>query len=810
VETADLAVRLPDEIQYAACKVPDPDSDRWYDTVPESDWKTAVTLRCEQSGLSGWQVDEERFQPGDDVRFALRDPAQPDGKLPGIGRGLELDKSWRPQSLLDLWPCADETSGGGGIHWRTLLAVFASLAVMAIVLWVFFGDKGDKKLTAVAISFEVHPGQAVLLDFDTDGRVTGTRGRPFKVSPVREPSLGRVVVVSDRVLQYTAPEGKDGPDSFAYRVTINGNGTAPESVTAQVDVSIVNRPPTVKDSYRHKPIATNEQPKFDLSEVVRDDDIKPGKGAQLELVNCKPNEFGEIKLLGGLNAQFLPSGRPGKNVLMDCQVKDPVGAMADVPLIFDVVPPPVSTLPPIGPVRVLVGAEQRIEPGQLLRRAGHPELTRLTDVAVNSPDHGSARLDGGEILYTAPLDFSGTASFSYRATDQDGQHRSGTVEVQIDNQPPVLKPIEIQTVVGQPVTVDVTAYVQDADRARGQGWTLTVPPDPRFAVSGKSIIFTPGQGDTQVEWPYRITDQAGTTAEGRILVRLEPPKDTRFPDASVPDPIRVGETRRLDLAEIVNGWGPTWRLASVGTASIGVPRRVDDHTVEILAPVDRYGSTAFSFTATDAQGRSGTGRISLTVVNQPPTARDARISGAANKPIEIDLAGFVSDPDAAQGQGLRSKLVREPSFGHINLSNGRLLTFDPEGKSGVATAWYRVTDDAKASSADHRIDIDIGADDTPPSPEWATILQEIGQLIRKGEFANAQLRCREAASSGDFRVAQMCGGAFSRLPDRELSRKASTKFAREMFDLAATRSADTQIRTDARKAAEQLQPDSAP
>lgn len=60
-----------------------------------------------------------------------------------------------------------------------------------------------------------------------------------------------------------------------------------------------------------------------------------------------------------------------------------------------------------------------------------PDFDPLTIVAVGSPTVGSARIEGGRIVYAARPGYAGTASFSYTIADTKGGTATATVVVQV-------------------------------------------------------------------------------------------------------------------------------------------------------------------------------------------------------------------------------------------------------------------------------------------------------------------------------------------------------------------------------------------
>jgi hypothetical protein len=122
-------------------------------------------------------------------------------------------------------------------------------------------------------------------------------------------------------------------------------------------------------------------------------------------------------------------------------------------------------------------------------------------------------------------------------------------------------------------------------------------------------------------------------------------------------------------------------------------------------PAANYnGADSFTFVANDGRSDSATAAVSLTItsVNDAPTANDDAISVAIGTPVDVNVLGNDSDVD---GDPLSLSVVSDPPHGAATI-NGTQITYVPDsGFVGTDTFTYTVTDGANTDTAQVSVNV---------------------------------------------------------------------------------------------------------
>jgi hypothetical protein len=224
----------------------------------------------------------------------------------------------------------------------------------------------------------------------------------------------------------------------------------------------------------------------------------------------------------GVGAAVPSSGTPYWAQIFGTRVQ--VGDGLPLPEPSD--PPVVQpTAPPEGPglaMRddlVVVAEDTALRVAPLANDSGPALLTSVTD-----PAHGTARIDGNEVVYTPDRDFNGTDVFTYGVAELRTT-ASVTVTVEPRNDAPVARNDRAKTRPRRLVVVPVTGNDTDVDGDRVRLRALVKSPlygtaavdtstgtisyRPRRGTAGRYDVFT-----------YRVSDGNGGTAVGKVQVEI--------------------------------------------------------------------------------------------------------------------------------------------------------------------------------------------------------------------------------------------------------------------------------------------------
>lgn len=276
----------------------------------------------------------------------------------------------------------------------------------------------------------------------------------------------------------------------------------------------------------------------------------------------------------------------------------------------------------------------------------------------------AAEVSGEYLLITAPDEEMNT-SLQYAITDSRGLRATTSVQITVDEEVPLLRPIaRDDRVRAEDVQEDGTATVavlendDDPDGTKN-ALDVTLGTGAGTASVGREGVVNVTVADEAQLITYTVTDEDGQTASAFVRVpamRELPPS----PISTAPVEVKSGETIELPLADYVRAAGGKsvviTEAAKVSAVHSNGASLIKDQSTLVYTSADRYfGSDALTFEVTDGtgpddpEGRKATLTIPITVLppdNQPPTMVGASMNVAPGEDAAIlDLASLASDPD---------------------------------------------------------------------------------------------------------------------------------------------------------------------
>ncbi|MYB98809.1 MAG: hypothetical protein F4X60_09665 [Gemmatimonadetes bacterium] len=275
-----------------------------------------------------------------------------------------------------------------------------------------------------------------------------------------------------------------------------------------------------------------------------------------------------------------------------------------------------------------------------------PDGDPLTYTARSS-DRNVARVTVSGSVVTITAISKGTADVTITATDSEGLSATQSFESMVPNRSPEpAGTIPDETVeVGDPVTVDLSAYFTDPD---GDPLTYTARSSntrvARVSVSGSTVTITAiakGTADVTVT----ATDDEGLSATQAFESTV--PNRSPEPEGTIPDEtVEVGDPVTVDLSPYFtdpDGDDLTYTARSSNTRVATVS--VSGSVVTITAVA--RGTADLTATATDSEGLSATQTFESAVPNRQPepvgTIPDETVE--VDDEATVDLSSYFTDPD---------------------------------------------------------------------------------------------------------------------------------------------------------------------
>ncbi|GGH42278.1 Ig-like domain-containing protein [Microbacterium album] len=552
-----------------------------------------------------------------------------------------------------------------------------------------------------------------------------------------------VEVLEHRILRVTDLGGLLAPLTLTYTVS---NGA--QSATGEVLVMPVPLPETLRPPVTVDDTATVRAGDVVTIPVLANDYHPDNDMIRLEPALVETNVGADDAIfVDGDRVRFHSGGTPG-TVYATYEIVDSQQNRRAGYVTIQVLPPDAGTnaAPRPKPVvaRAIAGNTVRIAvPLDGIDPDG--DSVELVG-ATSSPGKGRVTVGDSWFTYEAYRNASGRDSFTYAVRDHMGATAENTVTVGIappgvDNQPPYAVKDVVTVKPGRRVAVPVTVNDSDpdGDAIAIDPSRLVVPAGVEASVVGGRVLVTAPATPGEYSLTYTIADTYGATADGVLVVRVDPEAPALAPIARDDrvSPLRIGAGEQVDVAVLENDEDPdgTTDALTVRVADPDATVRRDG-TVR-LAVGD--GPRIVRYSATDPDGETGQAFVFVpgraTLLPTLMTAEPIRIVGGQT--LSIPLADHVRVraervPRIAVAESVRT--------GH---SNGAPLVKDEhtleytaaEGYFGPDSIGVRVTDgtgpdDPEGLSAYVNIPIHV-----LPSENQSPTLRNASVKVAPGEEA---------------------------------------------------------------------------
>jgi hypothetical protein len=632
---------------------------------------------------------------------------------------VEQDQNWQATSVSGTAKNSSDQTATitmDGTHpWGDPKLVFTVDGIATADTRTVIGNKAADNDDPVATSDAetINENQAVIIDvLDND---TDANDDNLSIKSIGDASYGEVNLASGSLI-YTPNFGYSGADEFTYTVTDGKGGT--DQGTVSITVTGVNSDAVaVDDSFTF--IQGSGTAVLDVlaNDTDADSDELSLYGVFPSFPPTKTAESGKVSVFGGIvnyspvNDDFygqdtfvyyVTDGAKDENgdiIYDEGQVTINYQALNNAPVA---VADTLTLEEDIDSIRVDVLANDTDADGDV-----------LTIDSFTNPSDGTATLMGGALFYSPDENFSGTDSMTYTVVDSSGASATQTVTLTItgSNDAPVTVTDVLNVEEGSSDGITTNLLSNDYDR-EDDAFTLTSVGTATNGTVVKNndgtVTYTPGKNEDGTnytgadEFTYVVTDANGAQATGTVSVTVSVINNA--PETTT-DTSTVAEDSSSNRISVLNNdtdpEDDTLSLDSVGTASYGTVTIANN--VALYTPEANYsGSDSFSYWATDGEGGSTRGEVSITVTasNDAPTAvNDTLGTISGTRPTTLDLLANDTDPD--DGDTLTISDVGEATYGNVTISGGSVRFNATRGSTGESDSFtYTITDeDGETSTA---------------------------------------------------------------------------------------------------------------
>ncbi len=582
------------------------------------------------------------------------------------------------------------------------------------------------------------------------------------VSIIKGADGERTVTVTPKANQH------GGPLTIRLLVEDGDHETNVMPYEFHVTVTPVNDDPEADDTA----VATAEETAavIDVSSLISDNDLAtdPGETLTVTVADEDKPSAGTVSVSGN-EITYTPAANWNGVVNFEYTVTDASGAwdkgeidvtvtqVNDAPVAVDDTDIDVTEDTP-ATIDVLANDSDVDRDGALNATPAGALNVTLSGGGLTAPEHGTVSVVDNKIVYTPAANFNGPDDFEYYVSDgvlQDKGYVSVGVAQVNDN--PVAVPDSATTPEDTQVSVNVLTNDTDVDTVAANN---LADPHSRstFAVqsyafdgtgygtvseSGGVITYDPDAGFAGViHINYVLVDGHGGSASGRLTIAVDSENDV---PVAVDDTVTTAEDTPVTFNVLENDTDQDYddELKFMGflgdsgdTAMNGdITASVDGNGDITFDPKDNYnGTVSIDYIVQDEAETQDVGTITITVtpVNDPPTAGDSSASTNEDTAVDVSVEPLIDDVDGdsltvtveTAGNPLHGtvtvtdKTIRYTPAANWNGTDHFTYTAaDPSGEkdTGVITVTVAQVNDAP-----------VAADDTVATyedqPVWVSVL----------------------------------------------------------------------------------------
>ncbi|MGE0089643.1 MAG: Ig-like domain-containing protein, partial [Bacteroidales bacterium] len=524
---------------------------------------------------------------------------------------------------------------------------------------------------------------------------SGLDDAPVLVTVTVEPSAaeGVAMVNADNTIAFTAAKGFSGTTTFRYTVMDNDG----DSDDAQVTITVLGEGET-----NHIPVAVNDTVStivntlIDIS-VLANDTIKDSFGRLL--IHQSP-QFGTA-VVTGRTIVYTPSNMFVGVDQFDYWVEDVHGDYSIASVVIEVTDKP-DYQPVANDDARGCEYESTRTVDVLTNDTGlddAPVLVTVT-VAPNASEGTTMVNADNTITFTAATGFSGTTTFRYTVTDNDGESDDAQVTITVlgegeTNHIPVAVDDDAITIENNAVDINVLANDTDLDdgiqsvvifRTSAFGnvtvnadYTVTYVPSPYFVgIDEFEYLVSDVHGDNDIakvtvdvraisnNIPVANDDSRGTSLNTDVIVDVLA-NDTGLEDGGI-------------VVSLVSN-------PSNGTIVVNL-----DNTVTYTPNTGFMGTDQFEYQVCDLNNDCDTATVTINVkeINYNPLAVDDKYYIGINSAKTINV---LDNDSGLEDGGIEVEILTQVMVGQTIVNEDNTITYNPlTGFEGVDYFAYKVTD----------------------------------------------------------------------------------------------------------------------
>lgn len=331
----------------------------------------------------------------------------------------------------------------------------------------------------------------------------------------------------------------------------------------------------------------------------------------------------------------------------------------------------------------------------------------LTAQLVADVSHGTLSLAAnGSFTYQPGANYSGSDTFTYRASDGTALSNTATVTITVHpvNDPPVAQGQGVQ--INEDTAIEITLTATDQEGSALTYAVVTPPAHGQLSGSAPVLTYTPDLnyhgGDS---FTFKANDGGLDSNIATVTITISPINDP--PDAQ-DDTASVLENGSVDITVLSNDTdvdGDTLTISAYDALTPLGGTVTCTGTCIYTPPANTFGSDSFGYTISDGHGSTDSAAVAISIgsSNQAPTAVVDAYSTAEDTLLTVPAAQgvLINDTDPDAGDVLSALKVTDPAHGDLNFNADGSFTYLPDANfNGEDSFSYQVKDaEADGSTA---------------------------------------------------------------------------------------------------------------
>ena len=338
---------------------------------------------------------------------------------------------------------------------------------------------------------------------------------------------------------------------------------------------------------------------------------------------------------------------------------------------------------------------------------------------VTQPAHGALSGTAPAFTYTPALNYNGTDSFTYKASDGELESEPATVTITVAavNDAPVANNMNVTT--AEDTAKAITLDASDVD---GDSLTATIVAQPTHgtvSLSGLVATYTPTANYNGTDsFTYKVNDSTVDSNIATVSITVAAVNDAPVAENAS---VETDEDTPVEIelvASDVDGDELTFTVVTQpahGTLSGTAP------ALTYTPALNYNGEDSFTFKANDSTVDSNIATVSITIatVNDAPVAKNVTAETEEDTSVEIELVA--SDVD---GDELTFAVVTQPAHGTLS-GTAPALTYAPEANFNGTDSFTFKANDGTVDSNEATVSITVAAvNDAPVANNMNVITAE--------------------------------------------------------------------------------------